>query len=403
MIQDKNSEPQVLMKNNIITKAKFNITTVENRVFQLVMYKLQKKGIGTLSCSIHIDEFKAIIKNKNQCNHEAIADILIALRKQSIYFKKTKAEQTEDKKGKKPFSVWGEWGIINGHEFDEETQEFYIESSEKIHSLLHEYLEGGYTPINLSIFFSLSNSNAQRFYDLLRLWTNTKKVINYKVDELKELLMIDGKYPRYVDFKRRIIKPAIDELNGTGMFEIEIKENRVGKAVESIDFIVSDLDKRKYFEKELAPVPNEEGSSEGDDEEVPSEEAPTEDDNEEAIQDESEEEVAEDIEESKEEVKKVDKPVKVGETVIPEETCLVKHLHRLVKITFKGIDFTEGEYYMAFVESEVATQLQDGVEEISLKEWGYFKATLQNKISEIQAQEEKVDRAKTLEEKLLGW
>lgn len=365
MMKNDEKEVKILMKSNIVAKAKFNITTIENRIFQLVMYKLQKKGTGILSCEIHLDEFKSIIKNKNQVSPEAISEILVSLRKQSIYFKKSKIEQLEEKKNKKSFSIWGEGGIINNHEYDEEKEVFTIEASEKIHNFLHDYLEGGYTPINLGVFFSLSNSYAQRFYDLLRLWTNTKKVITYSLDELKELLMIEGKYSRYVDFKRRVIVPAITELNKTGMFEIEISENRKGKTVESIDFIVTDLDKRIYgLGKKESQV------------------------------DEASEEVVVDVEEVE------DKPSNAPqETILPEETFLVKPLHRLFKIEFKGMDFSEGEYYMAFVESEVATQIQDGVEEITMKEWGYFKATLRNKIDLIRKEEEE----KAFENRLLGF
>lgn len=374
MSDKKHGEAKILMKHNMITKAKFNITTVENRIFQLVMYKLQKKGTGILECNISMEEFKKIVKHKESLTPKGISELLTDLRKQSIYFRKTKQEQNADKEAKKPFAVWGEWGIINGHMYDEETESFTIEASEKVHSLLQDYLEGGYTPINLSVFFNLSNSYSQRFYDLLRLWSNKKKIINYSVSELRELLMIEDKYPRFVDFKRRVLTPAIDELNKTGMFIIEIKENRKGRAVDSLDFIVSDLDKRKYFEKK-----GEEILHEGDSKE-------------------DETSIIEDV------VEKVDAPKSsTNETIIPEETVLLKPLHRLVKMTFKGIDFSEGEYYMAFVESEVATQIQDNVEEIGVKEWGYFKATLQNKLEVIQQLERENQEVKTLEEKLLGW
>lgn len=374
MPNKKHGEAKILMKHNMITKAKFNITTVENRIFQLIMYKLQKRGTGVLECEVSLDEFKKIVKHKGSLTPKGISELLTDLRKQSIYFRKTKQEQSADKKAKKPFAVWGEWGIINGHMYDEETESFTIEASEKVHLLLHDYLEGGYTPINLSVFFNLSNSYAQRFYDLLRLWSNKKKVINYSVSELRELLMIEDKYPRFVDFKRRVLTPAINELNKTGMFTIEIKENRKGRAVESIDFLVDDLDKRKYFEKKAEEILHERDSKE------------------------VENSITEDT------IEKADAPkTTTTETIIPEETVLLKPLHRLVKMAFRGIDFSEGEYYMAFVESEVATQIQDNVEEIGAKEWGYFKATLQNKIELIQQEEREHQEAKTLEERLLGW
>lgn len=61
---------------------------------------------------------------------------------------------------------------------------------------------GGYTPINLKVYVSLNNPNSQRLYDLLRLWSNTKNLISYDVEEMKELLMLENKYNKYSDFKK---------------------------------------------------------------------------------------------------------------------------------------------------------------------------------------------------------
>ena len=86
-------------------------------------------------------------------------------------------------------------------------------------------------------------------YDLLRLWSNTKREIIYSVQELKELLMVQNKYKSYTDFQRNVITPAVKNLNNTGMFEITYTSKKTGRTVTDIIFNVKDLDKRKYFEK----------------------------------------------------------------------------------------------------------------------------------------------------------
>ncbi|MGL4914229.1 MAG: replication initiation protein, partial [Romboutsia sp.] len=218
------NEKNIVMKNNIIIKAKYNISTLENRIFLMLLYKLQKNNDDVIKCEISHEEFKTIIKKKQTSSIDSISNLLVNLRKQSIYFR--------DEEG------WGEYGFINGFKYIKSRKTFKIEASKEIHTYIRNYLEIGYTPVNLSIFFGLINPNAQRFYDLLRLWSGTKSIINYKIDDLKELLMIEDKYDRYNDFKRRVILPAIKELNETGYFEIGIKENKVGRKVDSIDFIV---------------------------------------------------------------------------------------------------------------------------------------------------------------------
>ncbi|WP_338079536.1 replication initiation protein [Clostridium haemolyticum] len=67
--------------------------------------------------------------------------------------------------------------------------------------------------------------------------------------ELKELLQIKDLYSLYGDFKRRVIVPAIKELNKTGFFEIDFREVKKGRKVISIDFLVKYLYTRIYFKE----------------------------------------------------------------------------------------------------------------------------------------------------------
>lgn len=359
---------RVLMKNNMLVKARYSLSLVENRIFLSMLYKLQKRSDGILTCSISHSEFKDIIKFKQKNTVKGILDVLEDLRKKPIYFK----EEKKNKKG----NLWGAYGFINGYEYDDELGIFNIEASEKIYKLLKEYLKMGYTPVNVQIWLSLNNSYAQRFYDLLRLWSGTKDTVNYKIEEIKELLMLDDKYSKYNDFKRRVILPAIKELNETGYFEIDFKENKVGRKVESIDFIVKDLDKRKYFAKEDA------------EKEIHN---PTLED----IKLTSNEKVIE-----KQEIISLDqidiveldkiKEVKSDKTdiFVPDETVFTKGTLRRFKMNFKDIDFKNEYMNKAFEDAIMIALDRDDVETIKATSYSFFKGTLDNKIIEYKKEEQ---------------
>lgn len=365
------NEKNIVMKNNIIIKAKYNISTLENRIFLMLLYKLQKNNDDIIKCEISHEEFKTIIKKKQTSSIDSISNLLVNLRKQSIYFR--------DEEG------WGEYGFINGFKYIKSKKTFKIEASKEIHTYIRNYLEIGYTPINLSIFFGLINSNAQRFYDLLRLWSGTKSIINYKIDDLKELLMIEDKYDRYNDFKRRVILPAIKELNETGYFEIDIKENKVGRKVDSIDFIVKDLDKRKYFTKDdtLLKTPSK----------VIEEVLITTDN---TISDDKEETIfkpnfntLDNISKSKE----CD-----FEPFVPDETLFTKGTLRSFKLDFKGIDFRNKYMEKAFNDAVMVVLDRDDVETIKATSYKFFKGTLENKIVEYKIEEkEDIEHQRNIE------
>lgn len=351
---------KVLMKHNSLVKAKYNLTLVQNRIFELLLYKFQKEKDGILRCEVHRDEMRSLIGKEKDKTIKGISDLLESLRVKEILI----AEKIKDKDKYK----WHRFGLINGATYDEDRDIFTIKATEEIYSLIQNYYDKreGHTPINLIVKLGMNNYYAQRLYDLLRVWSGTKEVITYEVEELKELLQIEAKYNLYGDFKRRVIVPAIKELNDTKYFEIDFKENKVGRKVDSIDFIVKDLDKRKYFVKDKVGV------------EVPMIEGV-------AI-------TCDDIVEdrvSSINTEKIGLKTSTQDFFIPDETIFTKGTLRSFRLDFKKIDFKNKYMERAFNESIMVTFDRDDVEKIKAISYKFFKGTLDNKIKEYRIEEEK--------------
>lgn len=338
---------EVLMKNNALIKARYDISVYENKLFILILHKLQKINETTCQCVMKTDEIKSTLNARAVRNKKEISTILSGLRKGAIYFRQE--------------NTWGEFGFINGYVYDEESDAFVVQASEKVHGLLRSYMKDGYTPINMQIWLGLRSSYAQRLYDLLRLWSGTKAVINYKVDELKELLMLEEKYPKYAEFKRRVIQPAINELNNTGYFNIELSENKISKKVYSIDFIVNDLDNRIYFnEKESIEEPKkiEIKPELNNIIELPVSQEPK---------------LVTQLETKKEDSK--------DEFYIPNKKLFTAKTLTNFMDDFKSYDFSDSKNKKALQEAILATLEKDDEEKVKVKAYNYFKITLQDKLN----------------------
>jgi plasmid replication initiation protein len=206
---------------------------------------------------------------------------------------------------------------------------------------------------------------------LLRLWSGTKTKINYKIDEIKELLMLDDKYDRYNDFKRRVIEPAIKELNNTGYFDIDINENKVGRKVESIDFIVKDLDKRVYFDK-LSETKTE------------------------TVNDKTEIELnlKKDMVIASNKSNYIEKN-KSDDFYVPNKKLFTtKTLADFIN-DFSNYNFKEKEYKKILQESILIALEKDDEEKIKVKSYNYFKKTLENKLNNKQSKTIKTPTVKT--------
>ena len=56
---------KVLFKDNVLVKTKYDLKTIENKLFTMILYKLQRDK-NILRCKMTHDEIKSIVKNKNE-------------------------------------------------------------------------------------------------------------------------------------------------------------------------------------------------------------------------------------------------------------------------------------------------------------------------------------------------
>ncbi|CEN23180.1 replication initiation protein [Paraclostridium sordellii] len=326
---------EILLKDNILVKTKYDLTTIENKLFTMILFKLQKEG-NLLKCKMTHSQIKQIVKNKNENTIRGISDILDKLSDKRIHIQEIKDNKIN--------SVWYKYRLINGYSYDDEYNTFEIESSEKIYSLVcKKFKGGGYTPVNLAVFLSLKNPYAQRLYDLLRLWSGTKNKISYSVNDLKMYLMLEEAYAEYGNFKRRVINPAIKELNSSGYFEIKVEEVKSGRKVETINFIVKDLDKRVYFDKKVNQNV---------------------------------------IEIDKNNFKEIESESqkKSDEFYVPNKKLFTAKTLENFKSDFENYDFKDSTYKKLLQEAILVTLEKDDEEKIKVKSYNYFKQTLENKI-----------------------
>ena len=335
------SENRILMKHNTLVKGKYDTSINSNRVFTYLLYSFQKNTTdGQLELEIKRSELAELVNGNSDKTVQGIRNILSSLKKKELFLIEEKADGSKD---------YVEGSFINDRIYNDLSDTFTITASKRIHSLLHRYLKDGYTPINLEIWLDLKNRYAQRFYDLLRLWTGSKEIINYKVDYLRKLLFLEKKYKQYSDFRKRVINPAIDELNNTGFFEITYIEHRDGRSVDSIDFIVKDLDKRKYFDNPKDLIYKKDNYYLSNTTDI-------------------------DVIENK--VKKIE----IKYFYVPNKKLFTARTLEMFKNDFLNYDFKDDKYKKLLQESILIALEKDDEEKIKVKTYNYFKKILENKI-----------------------
>lgn len=354
---------KILMKHKDLVNAKYEAKLIHNKIFVYLLYAFQKNtDKDKLIHEVSREELLTLVHKQNDRTIKGLKNILSDLRQKELFLVDERDDGSFD---------YITAGFIDKFSYNDKSDTFTIYADADVHRLLHRYLKDGYTPINLKIWFELKNSYSQRFYDLLRAWSGTKDVINYKLDYIRKVLLLENKYKVYSDFKKRVLLPAIKELNSTGYFEIDFKEIRKGRSIDSIDFIVKDLDKRKYFDKKDTASLLEDLNIENEEENTTLE----------ALNKEN----SMNVSESKKETLKTENK----EFFIPDTEIFTKGTLRSFKKDFSNVDFTNVYMEKAFDDAVMITLDRDDVETIKATSYKFFKGTLDNKIEEYKLEEQK--------------
>lgn len=108
-------------------------------------------------------------------------------------------------------------------------------------------LKNNYTQYKLENALMFKSKYSLHLYEILRSHTTQRaldnsvdKLVEYSVDELREMLDCVEEYPKWAEFDRNVIRKAVDEINACcDDIHIEYSTARKGRSIGSITFIIS--------------------------------------------------------------------------------------------------------------------------------------------------------------------
>ncbi|CEN77468.1 replication initiation protein [Paraclostridium sordellii] len=368
------SKKEILMQPNNLIKSKYDFSNIENKLFYKLLFNAQKNATKSLyETNVSLDELKQFMKNNNNYVHSGVKEILNLFQQSILEF-----EYIDDTLGRKLlFSS----GLVTSYFYDSEKKEYIVQIHEVLHKHITDFVkmqqEGlGYTALNLSVLFNFRGAYSQRMYTFLRMWSRQNKEVEvkYSIEDLRSYLKIRPDiYPAYKNFKQKVIKKSIEEINKIGNMKVEIKDEiKKGRKVDQIVFSVIDYEPRKYFDKSVVECEKNENNNVLENIE-PDKSTNTLEDKKECFKMENKEEI-------------YNSPV---EFFIPDESIFTIGTLRLFKKDFGEYDFKISYMNEAFEVSAAITMEQDNTEIIETKSYKFFKGTLNNKIKEYKDDYEK--------------
>jgi hypothetical protein len=224
-------------QHNTLVNARFHMEEIETKIFISGLRRIRKNDSEFSVFEIHKSEILPQVTGGK--SYELIKDAVFRLADRII-----KIENDRDKK-RKLIAI----PLISLCEYEEGTGLIKLLFNNSVRPYLLS-LQGNFTSAEIKYLFKLKKHAAHRLYWLLKsnFYGNTTE-FEKDVDEIKEILGIEGKYPNFFDFDKRILKPAWEEIQNTDI-KYNYKPLKSGKAVKKIIFI-----KLESFNPEENPGP----------------------------------------------------------------------------------------------------------------------------------------------------
>lgn len=321
-----------IVKHNNLIKSRYTLDTSEQKLLYKIFEHVQRLNYNTKEIKISFAEFfkdfKSVLdKNITKADFKNTVE---SLQDKKVYiFNELDPDEF----------IRTQWYKIKGNiNFEELTLILdddvfkYIQSQEK-----------NFTMLRLESIYSFKKAYTFKIYELVKQWANTKSFIEIKIEAFKENLDIlnNTGYKNYSNIEKRIILPALEEINNKSELKLAYEPIKDGRKVIAIQFTV--------LKNRLAPK----------------------------------------LENNNDDLEKLmEAPAK--SFYIPEDSLLSTAVKRSFKREFKQYNFSIPEYEEAFYKAEEKVIERDNMSEdelIKSNQYELFKSVLLGNIATIEAQQ----------------
>jgi plasmid replication initiation protein len=206
--------------NQLIEILGVNISNLSLLTYNYILHKLQKEK--TNSIKLTLAEISSNI-DRNSHSYEDIYEVLKNLLEIKIL--------SMDRKGKN----WGGFSLISA--FKKENDGIYIELPNLIVNELLKQEELYYTTIKLLEERTFKCVYSIIFYEIFKKYEKVE-LPKYTLETLRNLTKTQDKYKVYADFKKRVLSPALKEINNFNKdYEYYFEEMYTGRKVTDIQFL----------------------------------------------------------------------------------------------------------------------------------------------------------------------
>lgn len=218
----------LIVKDNALINASYNLDLAEQRLILLAILEARESNTpNDRDLTIHAESYINHFNVHRNTAYKVLKDACKNLFERRFSYQKLTAKGNLE-------NVMSRW--VQRVSYVENEALVRIRFSDDVVPLITN-LEKHFTSYELEQVSSLTSAYAIRLYELLIAWRSTGKVSMLETKELRSRLgVLDTEHQRMESFKRRVLEPAIQQINDHTDIRAEYEQHKRGRSIIGFSF-----------------------------------------------------------------------------------------------------------------------------------------------------------------------
>ncbi|MDC4368233.1 MULTISPECIES: replication initiation protein RepM [unclassified Acinetobacter] len=221
----------LVVKDNALINASYNLEVTEQRLILLSIIRARETGQGISSDSkleIHASDYASRFDVTKEAAYNALKNAVNNLFERKFSFKEIHKDTNKE------IVVKSRWVSRIAYVDDLATLE--VTFAPDVVPLITR-LEKHFTSYQLKQVAQLTSKYAIRLYEFLIAWRNVGKTPVISLSEFREKLGLEiNEYQKMVNFKSRVLEPAIKQINELTDINVKYEQYKTGRSISGLSF-----------------------------------------------------------------------------------------------------------------------------------------------------------------------
>ena len=221
----------LVVKDNALINASYNLEVTEQRLILLSIIRARETGQGISSDSkleIHASDYASRFDVTKEAAYNALKNAVNNLFERKFSFKEIHKDTNKE------IVVKSRWVSRIAYVDDLATLE--VTFAPDVVPLITR-LEKHFTSYQLKQVAQLTSKYAIRLYEFLIAWRDVGKTPVISLSEFREKLGLEmNEYQKMVNFKSRVLEPAIKQINELTDIHVKYEQYKTGRSISGLSF-----------------------------------------------------------------------------------------------------------------------------------------------------------------------